>query len=115
MHKLRSQAPRNTTPRITPVAPTASQHDSPPPPHRPDFDVAGPVPFLSLRGRWLAQMGFGVGAQVRVEACGTKLTLEAIGNATDIKACVPTTLEREVHYTEVEPYTHHPHSPWSDQ
>ena len=66
----------------------------------------GPVPFLMLRGRWLAQMGFAVGANVKVEALEGKIIISIVGEPTPRVAKVPTTMEREIHYTEVEPHTH---------
>jgi hypothetical protein len=78
------------------------------------YSANGSLPFLMLRGWWLEQMGFGVGSTVRVEANGSRIVMEAVANAGEPQPGVPTLLEREVHYTEVEPHTHHRHHPWSD-
>ncbi len=37
-----------------------------------------PMPFLRLRGRWLDQAGFAIGANVRVEVAAGRLVLEVI-------------------------------------
>ena len=39
---------------------------------------AAPMPFLRLRGRWLAQAGFAIGANVRVEVSAGRLVVEVI-------------------------------------
>jgi hypothetical protein len=41
-------------------------------PHR----LLAPMPFLRLRGRWLKQAGFDIGARVRVSVEAGKLVLE---------------------------------------
>jgi toxic protein SymE len=52
--------------------------------HRPDSRSRVPVrrlapmPFLRLQGRWLAQAGFAIGSQVRVEVTAGRLVLEVI-------------------------------------
>lgn len=37
-----------------------------------------PMPFLRLRGRWLDEAGFAIGANVRVEVAAGRLVLEVI-------------------------------------
>jgi len=37
-----------------------------------------PMPFLRLRGRWLNQAGFAIGANVRVEVSSGRLVVEVI-------------------------------------
>jgi hypothetical protein len=37
-----------------------------------------PMPFLRLRGRWLDQAGFPIGAPVRVEVSAGRLVVEVI-------------------------------------
>lgn len=37
-----------------------------------------PMPFLRLRGRWLDQAGFTIGAPVRVEVSAGRLVVEVI-------------------------------------
>ncbi len=38
--------------------------------------VLDPMPFLRLRGRWLQQAGFDIGARVRVSVSAGRLVLE---------------------------------------
>lgn len=45
---------------------------------RPHCLPTAPMPFLRLRGRWLDQAGFGIGANVRVEVSDGRLVLEVI-------------------------------------
>ena len=39
---------------------------------------SAPMPFLRLRGRWLDQAGFTIGAPVRVEVSAGRLIVEVI-------------------------------------
>lgn len=39
---------------------------------------SAPMPFLRLRGRWLDQAGFAIGAPVRVEVSAGRLVVEVI-------------------------------------
>jgi hypothetical protein len=39
-------------------------------------ELPSPMPFLRLRGRWLDQAGFAIGANVRVEVSAGRLVLE---------------------------------------
>jgi hypothetical protein len=39
---------------------------------------SAPMPFLRLRGRWLDQAGFPIGANVRVEVSAGRLVVEVI-------------------------------------
>jgi hypothetical protein len=88
-------------------------HDPFPLPEVPPED-APPTPLVNLRGHWLEQMGFGVGATVRIEAVGSRIILDVVANPSEIQHGVPTLLEREVHYTEVEADIPHRVHPWSD-
>ena len=40
--------------------------------------IPAPMPFLRLRGRWLDEAGFAIGANVRVEVTAGRLVLEVI-------------------------------------
>jgi toxic protein SymE len=73
------------------------------------------TPFMTLRGRWLEQMGFGAGSTVRVDASGTRITIDVVARPGDPQPEVPATLEREVHYTEVEPHVLNGHHVWSER
>ena len=93
--------------------PICSGHNVPPTPLHPPGGN-GPIPFLALRGRYLEQIGLGVGAEVRIEVSNEGVMLRPVGAMHVLPDGVPPLLEREVHYTEVEPHSHHPHKPWSD-
>lgn len=41
-------------------------------------ELLPPMPFLRLRGRWLDQAGFAIGANVRVEVSSGRLVLEVL-------------------------------------
>lgn len=45
---------------------------------RPRYLPITPMPFLRLRGRWLDEAGFAIGANVRVEVASGRLVLEVI-------------------------------------
>lgn len=45
---------------------------------RPRYLPADPMPFLRLRGRWLDQAGFAIGAPVRVVVSAGRLVVEVI-------------------------------------
>lgn len=45
---------------------------------RPRYLPIAPMPFLRLRGRWLKQAGFAIGANVRVEVGPGRLVVEVI-------------------------------------
>lgn len=45
---------------------------------RPHSLPAAPMPFLRLRGRWLDEAGFAIGASVRVEVSAGRLVVEVI-------------------------------------
>jgi hypothetical protein len=47
--------------------------------HHPQQSSSAPMPFLRLRGRWLDQAGFTIGAPVRVEVSAGRLVVEVIG------------------------------------
>jgi hypothetical protein len=46
--------------------------------HHPRQSLSTPMPFLRLRGRWLDQAGFTIGAPVRVEVSAGRLVVEVI-------------------------------------
>ena len=46
--------------------------------HHPRQSSSAPMPFLRLRGRWLDQAGFPIGAPVRVEVSAGRLVVEVI-------------------------------------
>ena len=46
--------------------------------HHPRQVSSTPMPFLRLRGRWLDQAGFTIGANVRVEVSAGRLVVEVI-------------------------------------
>jgi hypothetical protein len=112
MHKRWPDTPyEELTRQHEPPCVTGGNHAPPP---KADNPNQGPVPFLTLRGHWLTQVGLGVGANVRIEAFATGVTLRNIDPPGPLPRNIPTPLEREVHYTEVQPHTHHPHKPWSE-
>ncbi len=84
-----------------------------PPPLAGGYSAGSATPFLMVSGRWLEQMGFGVGATVRIEAIGTRLVIEAVANAVEPLPRVPTRLHCEVRYAEVEAHSHPRRHPWS--
>jgi Toxin SymE, type I toxin-antitoxin system len=43
--------------------------------HLPIMEEASPIPALRLRGRWLAQAGFGIGARIEVTVTAGELVL----------------------------------------
>lgn len=45
---------------------------------RPAYLPAPPMPFLRLRGRWLDEAGFAIGANVRVEVSAGRLVVEVV-------------------------------------
>lgn len=71
-----------------------------------ESNFGGRVPFLMLRGRWLRQMGMGIGSKLKVQASQGRIIIDLIGPAPAPVPNVPTVLEREVHYTDVLPHTH---------
>ena len=42
------------------------------------------VPYLRMRGRWLARLGFGIGTKLRVEAEPGRLVLTALPELPDL-------------------------------
>jgi hypothetical protein len=49
--------------------------------HHPRPSSSAPMPFLRLRGRWLDQAGFPIGANVRVEVSAGRLVVEVIAES----------------------------------
>lgn len=67
-----------------------------------------PLPYLRLRGRWLAAAGFAVGAQIRVQVAPGRLLLEVIDDMRPASPLAPA----GVHVPETSPMTpEHAHSP----
>ncbi len=77
-------------------------------------DTVRPKPLVILSGHWLEQMGFGVGATLRMEALGTRIILDVVANPSEVQHGAPTLLEREVHYTDVHADVPARPHPWSD-
>jgi hypothetical protein len=46
--------------------------------HHPRDLPSAPIPFLRLRGRWLDQAGFAIGANVRVKVSPGRLVVEVV-------------------------------------
>jgi hypothetical protein len=61
--------------RLTVSSTSAEQRAS----HRPR-PLLAPMPFLRLRGRWLASAGFAIGASVRVAVAHGLLVLEVLNH-----------------------------------
>lgn len=57
---------------------TVSSSHAPSRAARPRYLPNAPMPFLRLRGRWLDQAGFGIGANVRVEVSAGRLVVEVV-------------------------------------
>jgi hypothetical protein len=107
--------PMYTCPSNEAPCPFGGGHDSNnTPPLSAGYASGSATPFLMVTGRWLEQMGFGVGATVRLEAIGPRLVIEAVARSTEPQPRVPTRLHREVHYAEVEAHSHPRRHPWSD-
>ena len=81
-------------------ASAASSAPAPTPP--PDFAEDAKVPFMKLQGRWLRQMGFNVGSKLKIDAAEGVITISIIGNPVMPQNGVPRSLERKIHYTEVQ-------------
>lgn len=66
------------------------------------------VPFFLTRGRWLRHIGLGKGTTLRFEWTGEQLIITPRYPPGFRTLHMPTTLEREVHYSQVQAYAHHP-------
>lgn len=107
--------PQHTCQANDAPCPFGSGHGSnTPPPLAAGYSTGSAKPFLMVTGRWLEQMGFGVGATVRLEAIGPRLVIEAVAHPGAPQPRVPTRLHREVRYAEVEAHAAPRRHPWSD-
>lgn len=76
----------------------APAYNQPPP----EFQDEASVPFLKLRGRWLREMGFNVGSQLKIEADKGVITITVLGNPVLPRPGVPRLVQRVIHHTMVE-------------
>ena len=67
-----------------------------------DFAEDAKIPFMKLQGRWLRQMGFNVGSRLKIDAAEGVITISLIGSPVMPQTGVPRSLERKIHYAEVE-------------
>lgn len=84
------------------------------PPLATGYSAGSANPFLMVTGRWLEEMGPGVGTTLRLEAIGPRLVIEALARPGAPQPRVPTRPRREVHYAEVEAHPAPRRHPWSD-
>ena len=68
----------------------------------PDFAEDSKIPFMKLQGRWLRQMGFNVGSKLKIDAAEGVITISLIGSPVMPQNGVPRSMERKIHYAEVE-------------
>lgn len=68
----------------------------------PDFAEDAKIPFMKLQGRWLRQMGFNVGSRLKIDAAEGVIIISLIGSPVMPQNGVPRSLERKIHYAEVE-------------
>lgn len=66
------------------------------------------VPFFLTRGRWLRHIGLGKGTTLELDWTGERLIITPLYPPGFRTLHMPTKLVREVHYTTVEGYAHHP-------
>ncbi len=78
---------------------------TPPPPY--DDDLGG-VEYMMMRGRWLRYMGLGKGTWFKVEFDGQRIISTPVYPPGFRMLHMPTEVLREVHYTQVREYRHHP-------
>jgi len=78
---------------------------TPPPPY--DEDPGG-VEYMMMRGRWLRYMGLGKGTWFKVEFDGARIISTPVYPPGFRMLHMPTEVLREVHYTQVREYRHHP-------
>ena len=110
------QAANDPAPEVEPEAPTelpqaaatAGGNEPPNPPPTINDEDDDYVPFFLTRGRWLRHIGLGKGTTLECEWTGEKLVITPIYPPGFRTLHMPTKLVREVHYTTVEGYAHHP-------
>lgn len=81
---------------------------TPPTPPPPCDDDPGGVEYLMMRGRWLRYMGLGKGTWFKVEFDGERIISTPVYPPGFRMLHMPTEVLREVHYTQVREYKHHP-------
>lgn len=92
------ELPSQPTPKRPASASTLASAPTPPP----DFAEDAKIPFMKLQGRWLRQMGFNVGSRLKIDAAEGVITISLIGSPVMPQKGVPRSLERKIHYAEVE-------------
>lgn len=80
------------------------------PPTPPPFfdDDIGGAEYLMMRGSWLRYMGLGKGTWFKIEFDGRRIISTPIYPPGFRVLHMPIELLREVHYTQVREYRHHP-------
>jgi len=92
-------------PRQTAAAPGSNAPQVTPPANDEDDDY---VPFFLTRGRWLRHIGLGKGTTLELDWTGERLIITPLYPPGFRTLHMPTRLVREVHFTTVEGYAHHP-------
>jgi len=64
-------------------------------PEREEYGPCERVPYLKLRGRWLDQLGFDVGARLKVEATHGSITLTVVQRPVVTPPKIPRKLQRK--------------------
>ncbi len=101
--------PESETPTSPPqTAASAGGSEPPNPPPANDDEHDDYVPFFLTRGHWLRHIGLGKGTTLRFEWTGEQLIITPRYPPGFRTLHMPTTLEREVHYSQVQAYAHHP-------
>lgn len=106
MQTQRSHVPEETF--ETPAPRCAACGAIPPTPPPGNDDDIGGVEYMMMRGRWLRYMGLGKGTWFRVEFDGERIISTPVFPPGFRMLHVPTEVLREVHYTQVREYRHHP-------
>ena len=104
-----SYVPEEESEHATPAQPCAACGAMPPPPPPPGNDDIGGAEYLMMRGTWLRYMGLGKGTWFKIEFDGRRIISTPIYPPGFRMLHMPTELLREVHYTQVREYRHHPH------
>ena len=106
MQSQRSHIPEET---FEAPAPRCAVCGGTPPTPPPAYDEGpGGVEYMMMRGRWLRYMGLGKGTWFRVEFDGERIISTPIFPPGFRMLHIPTEVLREVHYTQVREYRHHP-------
>ncbi|WP_422509203.1 SymE family type I addiction module toxin [Stenotrophomonas sp. GZD-301] len=63
-------------------------------PIREAYSTEEVVPYLRLRGRWLDQLGFDVGALLKIDTAPGSITLTVIERPVPVPAKIPRKLQR---------------------